>query len=121
MESRVVFDAIDQRIQPHHSRLRWQLEICETDSETFTRLAPRSEHPDVSLPQLISNFRWRIRAHFGEPYEVAIGIEDDQGQLGLQQHLLEQHAKHVRLARTALTAPEGVPVQTARNQPGWKI
>ena len=56
------------------------------------------------------------RQRRAEVHEVGVGVEDRHPQVGLQQQPLEQHPEGVGLARPALAAEEGVPVEPAGPQ-----
>ena len=51
-----------------------------------------------------------------EVHEVGVRVEDGHPQVGLQEEPLEQHPEGVGLARPALAAEEGVPVEAAGPQ-----
>ena len=53
-----------------------------------------------------------------EVHEVGVGVEHGHPQVGLQEEPLEEHAEGVGLARAALAAEEGVPVEPAGPQAG---
>ena len=78
--------------------------------------SPGRSTDDVPICQCRNGLRVRSRARLAEPHEVAVGVEDHHRQPRRQQDALEQHAERVGLARAALAAPEGVPVEPLRDE-----
>ncbi len=72
----------------------------------------RTQHADVQLLQRRRRIGVHSIAHVGEPGEVAVRVDDQDGQLSAEEELFEDDAEGIGLARAALPAPERMSVET---------
>lgn len=110
----VVLLGVCDGVHPQHGRLRGGDQIDEAHMEPVAVACTGAEHPDVSFRKPRRVGVARGEASLAQPGEVAVRVEDEHRQLGLQQQLLQDHPEGVGLAAAALPHPEGVPVEALR-------
>ena len=115
----VVLVLVAHRVQLQGGGLGLAGHRAEPHPQRFVALGARgvaAQHPHAALGDPLGVGLRHPRDRRAEVDEVGVRVEDGHPQVGLQQEPLEEHPEGVRLARPALAAEEGVPVEPAGPQ-----
>ncbi len=113
----VVLVGVGDRIQLQDGGLRGQWQFGEPRPQLREVAPGRVQHSDVGCDDGGGGFGVTGVARLRHPGEVGVRIEDEQGESSVQEQLLQHHPPEgVGLSRSALTAPEGVPVELVRGE-----
>jgi hypothetical protein len=96
-----VLVAVGDRVEPEHRSLRPGVELGEPYLQRVVGTRLVAPHRDLAADGLVSFGPGGVGAVAdpAQPDVVGVGVEDDDPQGGLGEHLLEQQAQRVRLAR----------------------
>ena len=116
-DQQVVLAPVDERVELEDRGLRLGAEVVEPDpQESRSGRWCRAEHLHVGLVDALAFVGLGTVDRRTQPDEVAVRVEYDDRQVGVDEQLFEEHAERVGLPRSRLPAQEGVPVERGTRQ-----
>lgn len=109
----VVLLRIRDRVHLQNGRFRRRREIDVAHVQTLALTRAGAEDADVEFRHAVRIHHARRGTRLRQACEVAVRVEDEHRQLGVQQELLEHDTERIGLAAAALPDPEGVPVEAS--------
>ncbi len=115
----VVLDGIADRVELEDASVRGAVELREANPEPALPLRRRRANEDRGRERSESCCERGVGAgaRLTQAHEIGVGVDHDDPQLGVEQKLLEDDAKRVRLARARLPAEERMPIEAAGVDP----